>query len=228
MKRSEINEAIRWAEEQLEKAHIRLPRFAYWGMDEWRANRESISTVRQVMQGWDITDFGMGDFRSIGAVLFTVRNGKLDAPGVGSPYCEKYIILREGQRLPCHCHHMKTEDIINRGGGILSMRLYDSLPAGGVDQQSDVELYSDGLRLLVEAGKPFDVARGDSVRLTPGMYHIFGAKAGCGPLIVGEVSSVNDDNVDNDFSEPVSRVADIVEDEPVFRPLCNEYDILWK
>ncbi|MBR3504405.1 MAG: D-lyxose/D-mannose family sugar isomerase [Clostridia bacterium] len=227
MKRSEINAALRWAEALLEKSNIRLPRFAYWSMDEWRAHRDGLSSIRTVMQGWDITDFGSGDFPRIGAVLFTVRNGSLTAPGVGSPYAEKYILLREGQRLPNHYHASKTEDIINRSGGVMSMRLYNRLPDGGVDYESDVEVWSDGLKLTVKSGEAFDVARGDSVRLTPFMYHIFGAKEGAGDLVVGEVSAVNDDNTDNYFAEPVSRFADIEEDEPIYHPLCNEYDKLW-
>ena len=227
MKRSEINAAIQWAEAQLSVAHITLPRFAYWNMDTWRAHRDELSTIRTVMQGWDITDFGSGDFEHIGAVLFTVRNGSLKAPGVGSPYAEKYILLREGQRLPNHYHASKTEDIINRGGGVMTMRLFNHLPDGSVDTKSDVDVWSDGLKLTVKAGEPFDVTRGNSVRLTPYMYHIFGAKVGCGALIVGEVSAVNDDTTDNYWAEPTSRFADIDEDEPILHPLCNEYDKLW-
>ena len=41
---------------------------------------------------------------------------------------------------------------------------------------------------------------------------------------MGEVSAVNDDTTDNYFAEPVARFADIVEDEPIYHPLCNEYD----
>ena len=226
MKRSEINQSIHWAQALLEHANIRLPRFAYWNYQTWQAHRDEIGAIRTVMQGWDITDFGSGDFRHIGAVLFTVRNGSLTAPGVGSPYAEKYILLKEGQRLPIHYHASKTEDIINRSGGVLAMKLYNRLPDGGVDYDTDVEVWSDGLKLVLRPGEELDVTPGNSVRLTPFMYHTFGAKAGCGDLIVGEVSAVNDDTTDNYFAEPVARFADIEEDEPVWRPLCNEYDRL--
>ena len=228
MKRSEINAALKWAENLLDGANIRLPRFAYWSMDEWRAHKGEISAIRTVMQGWDITDFGSGDFEKIGAVLFTVRNGSLTHPGVGSPYAEKYILLREGQRLPIHYHASKTEDIINRNGGVMSMRLYNKKPDGAVDYESDVAVWSDGLKLTVKPGEELLVTRGNSVRLTPYMYHLFGAQEGAGDLIVGEVSAVNDDNTDNYFAEPVSRFADIEEDEAIYHPLCNEYDKLWR
>lgn len=226
MKRSEINELLRWSVELLERYQFKLPRFAYWPMEEWMENRDKIDTLRTVMQGWDITDFGSGRFNEIGAVLYTVRNGKEGQPGVGSPYAEKYLLFREGQRLPLHYHVSKTEDIINRGGGIMSIYLYNSRPDGSVDYESDVTYSSDGIFYTVRAGEEVQITPGNSIRLTPYMYHIFGAKNGFGPLIVGEVSAVNDDNTDNYFAEPVSRFADIEEDEPILYPLCNEYSVL--
>jgi len=44
--------------------------------------------------------------------------------------------------------------------------------------------------------------------------------------VVGEVSSVNDDNVDNRFNPTMPRFGEIEEDEPVVYPLCNEYEKL--
>ena len=46
MKRSEINASLVWAKELLDNSCIRLPRFAYWNMDEWKANRDNIDTLR--------------------------------------------------------------------------------------------------------------------------------------------------------------------------------------
>lgn len=224
MKRSEINAALRWADNLLNESCIRLPRFAYWDMETWKANKDNIDTLRTVMQGWDITDFGSGDFENIGAVLFTVRNGCLTAPGVGSPYAEKYLMILNGQRLPVHYHAVKTEDIINRGGGDLVMKFYNAHEDGSVDYESDVTVYSDGLKMVVKAGEEVVIKRGNSVTITPRMYHIIAAKNGA--LIAGEVSSVNDDKTDNYFAEPVSRFADIEEDEAPLYPLCNEYDQL--
>ena len=56
-------------------------------------------------------------------MLYTVRNGLQDDPGVGVPYCEKYLIMKDGQRLPKHYHVFKTEDIINRAGGTFCVQL---------------------------------------------------------------------------------------------------------
>ena len=227
MKRSEINKAIREAIALLDKHHFKLPRFAYWTMQEWEANKDNIDIIRDVMLGWDITDFGSGDFDKIGAVLFTIRNGKLGREDIGSPYAEKILIFKEGQRLPIHHHAMKTEDIINRGEGTMEMLFYKRNEDGTVDYESDVEYYSDGIKCVAKAGEPVYITTGNSVRLDPYVNHTFGAKKGDGALICGEVSKVNDDMTDNYFAEPTARFADIEEDEPILHPLCNEYEKLF-
>jgi len=224
MKRSEINGYIKWAKALLEEYRFPLPRFSNWGMEEWKENKEAAAEIFKTLLGWDITDFGSGDFEKIGAVLFTIRNGKLDEPGVGSPYAEKLILLKEGQRLPNHYHAMKTEDIINRGGGRIFMKLFNKLPDGGVDYESDVTIYSDGIAKTVHAGEEFYVMPGDSIRLTPYIYHIFGAKDG--EVIVGEVSSVNDDATDNYFAEKTARFPTVDEDEAILHPLVSDYTLL--
>jgi len=222
MKRSQINSSLVWAANLLASHNITLPRFAYWSMEEWKKNKGITDVISTVMQGWDITDFGSGDFEHVGAVLFTVRNGSLTESGMGTPYAEKYIMLEEGQQLPLHYHAVKTEDIINKGGGLLSLTFYNSKQDGTVDYESDVEVYSDGIKLTCKAGEELIITRGNSATITPGLYHLIAAKAEA--LIIGEVSSVNDDKTDNYFAEKSNRFARIEEDElPVF-PLCNEYD----
>lgn len=224
MKRSEINRSIVWAKDLLKTNNVRLPGMAYWSMDEWKANADKLDTVRKVMLGWDITDFGTNDFSSVGAVLYTVRNGDMKDPSIGVPYCEKYILMKEGQRLPKHYHVFKTEDIINRAGGVLQVFLWNADKTDGHQLDTDVEVYMDGVRHVFKAGEPIEVHPGDSISLAPYVAHIFGPKPGCGDLIVGEVSKVNDDNTDNYFLESTSRFADIEEDEAMLHPLCNEYD----
>lgn len=223
MKRSKINEQLQWAIGLLEENNLRLPGFAYWAMDEWRRRKQDTAVIRRVMQGWDITDFGSGRFPEIGAVLFTVRNGLLDNSGIGTPYAEKYIMCHESQSLPMHYHACKTEDIINRGGGVLSLRFYQANIEGMVDYESDVDICSDGIPLHLKAGEELLVEKGNSVTITPRIYHMFGAKKGAGDLIVGEISSINDDYTDNYFAEPAERFAQIEEDCPKLYPLCNEY-----
>ena len=224
MKRSEINSAINWAKELLKKNNIRLPGMAYWDMDKWGENKDRLETIRKVMMGWDITDFGTGRFEEIGAVLYTVRNGDMNDPSIGVPYCEKYILQKEGQRLPKHYHVYKTEDIINRAGGVLQVFLWNADPKTGEQLETDVHVYQDGIEHVYMAGEEILIYPGDSISLAPYIAHIFGPKTGCGELVVGEVSRVNDDNTDNYFLEPTYRFAEIEEDEPILHPLCNEYN----
>ena len=225
MKRSEINAAIKWADELLKKNNIRLPEYAYWNMDAWKAHADELETIKKVMLGWDITDFGTGDFSTVGAVLYTVRNGDMNDDSVGVPYCEKYIVMKEGQRLPKHYHVFKTEDIINRANGVLAVYLWNADEAGN-QLDTDVHVFMDGIECTFKAGEEILVYPGNSISLKPYVAHIFGPKPGMGDLVVGEVSKVNDDNTDNYFLESTARFADVEEDEPALHPLCNEYRIL--
>ena len=69
------------------------------------------------MLGWDITDFGKGEYDRLGLLMFTIRNGSFDNPKYVKPYAEKLLITEEEQITPYHFHWKKMEDIINRGGG---------------------------------------------------------------------------------------------------------------
>ena len=47
------------------------------------------------------------------------------------------------------------------------------------------------------------------------MWHLFTARVG--DVLIGEVSSVNDDNTDNYFQDPIGRFSDVEEDiEPLY------------
>lgn len=225
MKRSEIQDAIVWAKKLLNETGFALPMFADWSLEEWKQRRAQAATIISTMRGWDVTTFGHEDFNQIGAVLFTIRNGLPDG-SAGCPYAEKLIMMREGQVLPNHYHAQKTEDIINRGGGVLVIRVYNSLPDGSVDWTGDVRLLMDGIESFVPAGTDVEITRGNSMTIYPGLYHLFMAKPGCGDLVVGEVSSINDDHTDNYFEDSRPRFIPVEEDVPVEIPLCNEYERL--
>lgn len=222
MKRSEIQEAILWANALLERSGFALPMFAYWSVAEWKRHLHEADTIIRTMRGWDVTTFGHDDFASMGAVLFTIRNGLTDG-SAGCPYAEKLIMMKEGQQLPNHYHAVKTEDIINRGGGVLVIRVYNSLPDGGVDRKGDVRILTDGIERTVPAGTDVCVTRGNSMTIYPGLYHMFTPKRGSGDLIIGEVSSINDDNTDNYFENSRPRFVPVEEDAEILWPLCNEY-----
>jgi D-lyxose ketol-isomerase len=222
MKRSEINNAIKWAEELLEKRKIFLPSFAHKTVEDWDAQRDAL--IKKVMLGWDVTDFGLGNFDKVGAVLFTVRNGELEEQNRVT-YCEKYIFLKDGncQEIPMHYHINKTEDIINRGGGILCVQVCNKNADETVDTVSPVEVYMDGVMRTFSPTDIIEIEPGASIRLTPYIYHRFYAKTGEGDLVVGEVSKVNDDHNDNIFASPTKRFCTTEEDEPKYRLLVCEY-----
>lgn len=224
MKRSEVNREIEWAKTLLKATNITLPVFAYWTVDDWKQNEGNIDMIRKAMLGWDLTDYGMNNFREMGGVLFTVRNGNQNDPTIGVPYAEKYIFIREGQKIPFHFHYSKTEDIINRASGALAVQLYNSNEDESIDYESDVEVYMDGIKTVVKPGETIIVPTGGSITLTPLLYHNCWALEGKGDLVVGEVSSINDDNIDNRFNPELPRFGTIEEDQEIIHPLCNEYD----
>jgi D-lyxose ketol-isomerase len=222
MKRSEVNSYLKAAHAMLAKINFSLPAFGYWTTEEWRKRVAETANIRALMIGWDVSDFGSGDFaKGGGAVLFTLRNGSVGRADIGTPYAEKLICYRDGQFIPLHYHAVKTEDIINRGGGRIWMELYTAKADGGIDRESPVTVDCDGVRKTVAAGERIFIEPGCSVTYRPRLYHLFGAE---GDTVAGEVSSVNDDKTDNYFLEKLPRFNEIIEDEAPLHPLCNEYD----
>ena len=138
-------------------------------------------------------------------------------------YAEKLLYLKEGQYAPNHFHWYKTEDIINRGGGNVLIRVYNSLPSEEIDYDSDVTVHTDGRCYTVPAGTQIRLTPGESIYIQQFLYHDFTVEAGTGPVLLGEVSQCNDDNTDNRFNPPVGRFPKIEEDEAPYRLLCNEY-----
>ncbi len=224
MKRSEINAAIVRAVKTLRRENITLPAFGYFTPSEWSERKADCENAIAVGLGWDVTDFGTGDFTNSGCTLFTVRNGNKE--GMGTPYAEKYLIFCDApaQEIPLHFHFEKTEDIINRAGGIMCIQVYNSTPDGELDTESDVVFYTDGIRNVAAPGTVVEITTGNSITLTPGLYHRIFAKEGSGMLVAGEVSSINDDTKDNRFYAPTARFCGIEEDEVIRYLLANEYD----
>lgn len=117
----------------------------------------------------------------------------------------------------------KTEDIINRGGGNVLIRVYNSLPDESIDYVSDVTVHTDGRTYTVPAGTQIRLTPGESIYIQQYLYQDFTVEAGSGDVLLGEVSQRNDDNTDNRFEPPVGRFPEIKEDEASYRLLCNEY-----
>ncbi len=222
MKRSEINALIKENHAFIEKMGFKLPPFAHYTPEKWKTLDHSYDEIRERMLGWDVTDYGQGDFKKIGLFLFTLRNGDVRDPDCPKTYAEKLLISDEEQYSPMHFHFKKTEDIINRGGGNLLVKLFNSDQEEGL-AETPVTVVTDGRIRTFPAGYELLLTPGESVTLTPGLYHSFMAQKGHGKVLIGEVSKVNDDTCDNRFYENMGRFPEIEEDEPPYRLLCNEY-----
>lgn len=224
MKRSEVNAALREMEAFIRTYRVALPPFCDFAPEDWKNKGHEYDEIRDNMLGWDITDYGLGNFEKMGFSLITIRNGNLAMQDqYPKTYAEKLLYLREGQYSPMHFHWNKMEDIINRGGGNVLIRVYNADAKEGLDQQSDVCVHMDGRKFKVPAGTQVRLTPGESISVYPYLYHDFEVEQGTGPVLLGEVSQCNDDNTDNRFYEPMGRFPEIMEDEPPYRLLCNEY-----
>ena len=223
MKRSEVNAIQRHARERIAGHGYVLPPFAFLTPSEMVARRTELAGVVESRLGWDITDYGSGDFARTGLFLFTARNGRATdlARGRGMLYAEKIMISRRDQLAPMHRHAIKAEDIINRGGGTLALELFMSAPDGSIDRHAPVTVPCDGVVRTLPAGGVLRLGPGESVTLLPGVWHAFWAEEA--DVLIGEVSTVNDDESDNVFAEPVSRFAAIDEDEEPLHLLVSDY-----
>ena len=225
MRRSEINQIMVEAEAFCADHRFLLPPFAQWAPGHWRTADAACSGIVEDQLGWDITDFGSGAYHKIGLFLFTIRNGSFAEAGRGGkPYAEKLLIVGEGQVTPIHYHWSKTEDIINRGGGNLICRLWNR----SVDESladTPVMVSCDGVRRIVAAGAELRLIPGESVTLPAGLYHTFWGERGAGRVLVGEVSTVNDDRVDNRFLHPIGRFPVIDEDVLPRHLLIADYQL---
>lgn len=179
MKRSEINRLVRCAQQAFMESGWTLP----------------------PNPRWDVTDFGLGDWRYFGLVLVNLA----EEP----EYCEKLMYAQRGMVTPAHTHRKKKEDIISRKGK-LRVQLWSGHPAHPEDI---VTVKLNGELEAIASGSYLDLLDGYRVTLTPGVYHAFW------PLteecIIGEVSTANDDLNDNIFADSeVGRFSQIEEDEP--------------
>jgi hypothetical protein len=229
MKRSEINRSIHIAKKVFAVLGIHLLPFAYWTVEDWKTKGREADEIRKAALGWDVTDFGLGQFEQYGRTLFTLRNGLKRDNGFSKSYAEKLILDPPNQKPPLHFHRSKMEDIINRGGGNILVKLFASTEDGRCsDDAFDVQI--DGLTCRMKAGTVVRLESGQSICLPPCLIHQFWGEENMGIeiggvryTVSGEVSTVCDDWNDNCFLEQVARFPSIEEDEPRRHYLCNEY-----
>ena len=223
MKRSRINDIIAQSDDMMRSFGFVLPPWAYWTPDEFKARAGEAAAVIEARNGWDITDYGAGDFDKMGLFLFTLRNGRLAdlQRGGGMCYAEKLLISKQDQLSPMHTHVIKAEDIINRGGATLVVELFGSDADGHFDETVGGTVWCDGLQRDYGPGEKLRLAPGESVTLMPGDWHAFWGEGG--DVLIGEVSTVNDDETDNIFREPIGRFANIQEDAAPTHLLVSDY-----
>lgn len=159
---------------------------------------------------WDVTDFGLGDWKRHGLVLVNLA----EEP----EYCEKLMYAQKGMETPAHCHRRKKEDIICRWGR-LAVQVWAREP--GAKDGSELTLSVNQEAVTVGSGTVIELEAGSRVTLVPGVYHAFHpASAEC---IIGEVSTANDDAHDNFFLNPdIGRFPGIEEDAPISQRLISE------
>ncbi|MDR1303683.1 MAG: D-lyxose/D-mannose family sugar isomerase [Verrucomicrobiales bacterium] len=159
---------------------------------------------------WDVTDFGLGDWRRHGLVLVNLA----EEP----EYCEKLMYAQRGMTTPAHCHRRKKEDIIARWG-TLRVRVWADEPARAGEREFTLRV--NGRPLTVRSGADLDLPAGWRVTLPPGLYHEFAPlTAEC---VIGEVSTANDDTRDNFFINPdIGRYPAVIEDEPPLVKLLSD------
>ena len=74
MKRSELNRIMKSALALAAEYRFALPPFVTWSMEEWRGKSHEYDEIKDNMLGWDITDFGSGDFHKVGLLMITLRS----------------------------------------------------------------------------------------------------------------------------------------------------------
>lgn len=181
MRRSEINAAIRTSK-------------AFFEQNGW---------VLPPNHKWDITDFGLGDFKKYGLVLINLAEEE--------EYCEKLMYAAKGQTTPAHSHKKKKEDIICRNGTLV-IQFWKENPAeySGTER---IMLKVNGEFRMIGSGDKVVLHSGERVTIVPGVWHEFYPESD--QCIIGEVSTANDDFNDNFFANlNVGRFSEVDEDEP--------------
>ena len=223
MKRSEINQAINQAIWFFKKRGFFLPPFAYWSPYEWQEKNHLRDEIKKTRLGWDVTDFGLGDFKHFGRIIFTLRNGHPHLKQYPKTYCQKVMFLKEDQKSPIHYHKNKMEDIINAGGGNIMIRLWTIDENKSLSKKS-LTVKIDSQERKINGGQAVCLAPGQSICVTPLTYHQFWAQKNLGLTLSMEISSVNNDTKDNFWLKPAKRFPKIEEDEARHYLLCSEYE----
>ena len=213
MLRSEINALIRDAEGYFKAERFRLPPFAFWTPDDWAKPDGDISEIVDCGLGWDITDFGLGEYHTLRPPPLHDEKRPTREPEGG----HREDLLREGD-------HPRPRPALpgpppldqgrghHRAGGRHDGRRGAQRDAedGSFKADTQVSLSLDGVRRKVRVlAPPSSSTPGESVTLEPGCYHLGDRRLRpSGWDIHGEVSVVNGDVNHNRCGQPVGRFPD--------------------
>ena len=141
MKRSEINTILQNAKAFLAASQFHLPPFAAWSPADWQSRGSEASEIVERDLGWDITDFGSGDFDRCGLFLFTLRNGHRTALQTG-----KGKVYHYNEKLKC----VEGSACVNAGGGrvIVPAGLWLT---GPIELKSNLNLYLEQGAVVIRA-----------------------------------------------------------------------------
>jgi D-lyxose ketol-isomerase len=213
MRRSFVDGRIDAMLEFCARQNFALPPFSRWSGAQYRADPDAARRIAEAGLGWNVVEFKPGGFASEGLTLITTRMGNWRdlSKGRGRLYGEKVIMALDGQRTPHHYHLVKTEDILNRGGGRFVIELF-KVNEAGVRSADRFDVLKDAKIVNLGPGDRIALEPGESIVLEPLIAHAFWAEGGA--VLAGEVSLVNDDATDNYFVPPLSPPSPIEEDAP--------------
>ena len=169
MKRSEINHFLDEGITFLKSRRYSLPPQAFWTLSEWNKNRDKATELAKRRIGWDLTDFGSGNYKRIGLLLYTLSNGIVgqNSEPVDQPFSNKLLIVGENQVTPLHHHRMKMEDIINLGGGNLLLKVFNVGESESIDKASPVKIFQNEIWEEHGAGRVMTLEPGERVKARP-------------------------------------------------------------
>ena len=224
MKRSELEVVINSSLAMMDRQGFHLPPYAHWTPAQWREAGQEAQVLRGAGLGWNIVEFEKGAFFKSEIAVFTLRMGDYRdlSKGRGRLYGEKAFVLFEGQIVPHHYHRVKTEDLINRGGGILGVNLV-KVDAAGTPLDEAITLERNGIDVTVPARTTLQLEPGESIVLVPGVAHSF---IGVSEVLCGEISLANDDATDNYFLQELPAASPVTEDIPARHLVLADYGSL--
>ncbi|PYE85656.1 D-lyxose/D-mannose family sugar isomerase [Pseudoroseicyclus aestuarii] len=221
MRRSRINTVMAEAAEVVRSQGLHLPPWAWWSPAEFMARRDSARGVIEAGCGWEVTDYGTGDFDRSGLVLFTLRNVTPADRAQGTGYAERLLVSRQDQLSPMRSHTHGAGDIINRGGAALVVELYGSDDRGGFAKGRGGRVLRDGIACDFAPGDRIRLQPGESLTLRPGDWHAFWGEGGS--VLIGTVSTAGDTAGDTLFRDEIGPFGPVEEDASPEHLLVSDY-----